>query len=350
MGLCSSSEEVSASRAIDTVQEQEKKVNRAVTKLLLLGAGESGKSTLFKQLKSIYGSGFTPEDRVFFRKAVFSNIFSMMKILVRQSELLTPTSPECKCALADVGAKLTQYDELEPPTGEHFKWVKDLWADAGIRATWTKRSAFQLNDMVHYFFDKIDDISKPNYSPTDADIYRARVRTTGISEYKFVHKDHIFRIFDVGGQRNERRKWIHCFENVTAVIFFAALSEYDQKLYEEETENRMLEALNLFEYVCNCQWFKKTSTVLFLNKNDLFQEKIKKVDMKCCFPEYSGGCNYDNALNYIKEQFLARCHDSEKQIFTHVTCCTDTGAIKVVFSAVADTIIRKQLEITGMLV
>lgn len=44
------------------------------------------------------------------------------------------------------------------------------------------------------------------------------------------------RIVDVGGQRRERRKWIHCFENVTSIVFIAALNEYDQCLFEEDGE------------------------------------------------------------------------------------------------------------------
>lgn len=44
------------------------------------------------------------------------------------------------------------------------------------------------------------------------------------------------RMVDVGGQRSERRKWIHCFENVTSIIFLVALSEYDQILFESENE------------------------------------------------------------------------------------------------------------------
>ena len=43
---------------------------------------------------------------------------------------------------------------------------------------------------------------------------------------------------DVGGQRSERRKWIHCFEDVTAVIFFVAMSEYNQYLLEDPEVKR----------------------------------------------------------------------------------------------------------------
>lgn len=45
----------------------------------------------------------------------------------------------------------------------------------------------------------------------------------------------MYRLFDVGGQRSERKKWIHCFEDVTAIIFCVAMSEYDQVLHEDET-------------------------------------------------------------------------------------------------------------------
>ena len=96
------------------------------------------------------------------------------------------------------------------------------------------------------------------------------MRTSGIVEEKYVIDGVQFTMFDVGGQRNERKKWIHAFDNVTAVIFVAAISEYDQVLYEDENTNRMVEALNLFEEICNSRWFHDTSMILFLNKRDLF--------------------------------------------------------------------------------
>ena len=60
------------------------------------------------------------------------------------------------------------------------------------------------------------------------DVLRSRVRTTGIVQQDFQIKAKKYTMFDVGGQRNERRKWIHCCDNVTAVIFVTAVSEYDQ--------------------------------------------------------------------------------------------------------------------------
>ena len=66
-----------------------------------------------------------------------------------------------------------------------------------------------------------------------ADVLRSRVKTTGITETNFEIGELKYRMFDVGGQRSERKKWIHCFENVTAIVFLVAISEYDQMLYED---------------------------------------------------------------------------------------------------------------------
>ena len=95
-------------------------------------------------------------------------------------------------------------------------------------------------------------------------------------------------MFDVGGQRSERKKWIHCFEGVTAIIFCVALSGYDLVLAEDEEMNRMMESMKLFDSICNNKWFVDTSIILFLNKKDLFAEKIRHSPLSVCFPEYKG--------------------------------------------------------------
>ena len=97
-----------------------------------------------------------------------------------------------------------------------------------------------------------------------------------------------FRLVDVGGQRNERKKWIHCFEDVTAIIFFADASAYNLTLFEDDRVNRLLEALTLFEEICNCKYFHTTPLILFLNKRDLLKKKIEEVDIADYFDDYEG--------------------------------------------------------------
>jgi hypothetical protein len=107
----------------------------------------------------------------------------------------------------------------------------------------------------------------PSYIPSYDDIIHVRARTSGIKETQFEVKGNKFRLLDVGGQKNERKKWIHSFEGVTAVIFVAAISEYDQTMYEDLKTNRMQDALSLFDDICNSKWFPRTSMILFLNKS-----------------------------------------------------------------------------------
>jgi guanine nucleotide-binding protein subunit alpha len=58
-------------------------------------------------------------------------------------------------------------------------------------------------------------------------------------------------MFDVGGQRDERRKWIQCFNDVTAIIFVTACSSYNMVLREDPTQNRLRESLDLFKSIWN---------------------------------------------------------------------------------------------------
>lgn len=167
-----------------------------------------------------------------------------------------------------------------------------------------------------------------------------RVKTTGISEIEFVANDVKFKLVDVGGQRNERRKWMHCFEDVTAVIFVVALSEYNLTLYEDGSTNRMDESLKLFKEMCNNQWFSKTSMIVFLNKRDLFEEKLSKYPLSDTYPEYKGGDDFDKAVEFITNKFESQNTNPNKTIYFHITCATDTKSVEAVFKATKDVILK----------
>jgi len=320
------------------------KNDQQINKLLLLGAGESGKSTLFKQMITIYGKGYPEAERKTFAPIIYNNIITAMKILCHQSDHFTRVSK--KNAESRIVVEEIKGDEKITPTIAGH--IKALWNDEGIKKTFKNRAKFQLTDSAPYFFGKIDEVAKDTYIPTEQDVLRSRVRTTGIVENAFDIDGNQFKMFDVGGQRNERKKWIHCFENVTAVLFVAAISEYDQVLYEDENTNRMVEALNLFEEICNSRWFRSTSMILFLNKRDLFQEKIQLVSLRTCFENYEGPDTYTAGCEFLQDQFESRNRNPDKQVYTHITCATDTDNISAVFNAVKDIIIRRSLNEAGL--
>ncbi|KAG9331974.1 hypothetical protein JZ751_016309, partial [Albula glossodonta] len=223
--------------------------------------------------------------------------------------------------------------------------IMRLWKDPGVQAGFDRAAEYQLNDSAAYYLNEMDRITKADYLPTEQDVLRSRVKTTGIIEEQFSCKELHFRMFDVGGQRSERKKWIHCFEGVTCIIFCGALSAYDMVLVEDDEVNRMHESLHLFNSICNHKFFATTSIVLFLNKKDLFVEKIKKVHLSICFPDYNGPNTYEDASNYIKQQFQdLNMKKGVKEIYSHMTCATDTENVQIVFNAVTDIIIKENLK------
>ncbi|KAK3869847.1 hypothetical protein Pcinc_024875 [Petrolisthes cinctipes] len=238
---------------------------------------------------------------------------------------------------------ISRMEDTEPFSEELLSAMKRLWVDTGVQECYGRSNEYQLNDSAKYFLDKLDKLGEKDYQPTQQDILRTRVKTTGIVEVHFSFKNLNFKLFDVGGQRSERKKWIHCFEDVTAIIFCVAMSEYDQVLHEDETTNRMQESLKLFDSICNNKWFTETSIILFLNKKDLFEDKITKSPLTICFPEYSGAQDFGEAAAYIQAQFEAKNKSTSKEIYCHMTCATDTGNIEFVFDAVTDVIIANNL-------
>jgi guanine nucleotide-binding protein G(i) subunit alpha len=317
-------------------------------KLLLLGAGEAGKSTIFKQIKIIHDDrSFPPDELMKWRDHISAGILSSAKAIIEKAtefgHELTPENQEHAAVIQSL--KNPQAVGGEPLPLNMFPRISAIWKDNAVISTLQRRHEFFLPDSTHYFVDALDRIGRENYCPTKEDVLRCRVKTTGITEFKFSIDDYCFKVIDVGGQRNERRRWIHCFEDVTAVIFVASLAEYDQQLVEQEGVNRMEESLRLFDEVCNSPWFAKTSLILFLNKSDLFKEKIKHVDLSVVFPDYTGGSDHDQAQQYIERRFLALNRDpASRHVYRHVTCATDTKNIKFVLDVVKNILLEENMK------
>jgi len=200
---------------------------------------------------------------------------------------------------------------------------------------------------LNIFFDGIERFSQDNYVPTLDDVLRVRVRSTGIEEAIFTFDNMSFRVVDVGGQRSERRKWIHCFDCVTSVIFCASLNGYDQVLREDRTQNRLHEAILLFDEVANSNCFQKNDIILFLNKEDLFLEKINRVPLDICFQGYSGGDDPETAKEFIRDRFLER---TKSRVFVHFTCAINTKNIDFVIRSVMKSILTNTLDQIGIVV
>ena len=224
--------------------------------------------------------------------------------------------------------------------------MKLLWQDDGFQECLKRAVEYQLSDSAPCYFQRMDKILDQSYTPNEQDVLHSRVQTTGIVETTFTSGNITYQLFDIGGQRSERQKWLHCFDDVMAVLFVAALSEYDITLTEDGTTNRMEESLNLFQAICVNKFFDNSSVILFLNKLDLFTEKVNNTNhhLQLFFPQYAGpDHDVPAAKEFIQDQFFAR-NTKERIIYPHFTTATDTNNVKVVFKVVLDTIIQQSLE------
>lgn len=198
-------------------------------KILLLGAGESGKSTVVKQIKIIWNVQPTQLEIRQCVEALQRNCVEAMQTLLTASKSLD--IPLQDPNLEEMAGKIMALDQNQRSTPELAEMIETLWKDEGVQRTFARRNDFWHMDGTAYYLDEVFRISAFDFSPNDDDMIWARIRTTGIVVSEVVEKPYHFQIVDVGGQRSERRKWIHCFDDVKAVIYLASLSGYNQGMY-----------------------------------------------------------------------------------------------------------------------
>jgi len=328
-----------------------------IIKLLFLGAGSSGKSTLFRQLRLLHGNGLKEDERKNFTKSIYQNIVDGMKTLVQGNldsqgdnesysgqEEQHNLGDKCDEKLAEYIKRLDDGTSISEDCAEYFK---KAWNDKGLQETWSGRSKLQLQDSLKYFLENIDRIAKEGYIPSKDDVLHVRIQTTGIVEERLTMENRQFLLVDVGGQRSERRKWINCFRDVVGLIFVASLTAYNQVLYEDEKVNRLDESLYVFRNVLREKdTFDNACVVLFLNKADLFKEMIKTTPIRSCFSSYKGGDTEEQQYEYIKKLYLSQVN---RKIFAHKTCATNTDQMKLIFQTVNQYVIKQALIKVGLL-
>ena len=323
----------------------------------MLGASRSGKSTFFKQLQNIYGRGFNDNERLSFRKHIFHQIIEQMKRLVSHAtELSEEGFEKCRisCDLSDVCEQFELFRDDEVITNEIAEIITILWNDSGIQNTFDKRAKLGIAESSGYFFDKIHCIAASNYIPTSEDVLKVRYHTTRIVDKLFTIKNTHIRIFDISEKCTKRKKWLHCFQYITAIIFVASLSGYDETIDADGNENVMHNSINLFADICNNKLFHQTAMILFLNKRDLFETKINPnseqfVPLTVCFHTYNGPMTSAACLEYIQHKFEKRQQNKSKHIFVHATCATDKTNVQRIFYDIEHITIKMSLDIRGLI-
>ncbi|KAK5135884.1 hypothetical protein LTR08_004534 [Meristemomyces frigidus] len=360
--------EAKKSREIEKgLREDERRLAKEV-KLLLLGAGESGKSTVLKQMRVIHAKGFQLPERKQWKVTIFQNLLHAFQVVFgAMEEQEVDFAEDGNIRWAEVIAADPEIGPDDSMPLDCLNAFKSLWRDDGVQAAIKKGNEYALHDNLTYYFNDIDRLFAKDYLPTDQDILRARLRTTGISETVFDTGNLTYRMFDVGGQRSERKKWIHVFDNVQVVLFLVAISGYDHVLVEDRNgvsqddtiyeewdgrelinvkQNQMHEALMLFESIANSKYFEKSALILFLNKTDLFREKIHSgaAPIRDHFPDYTGGdTDVEAGQEFFARKFRNLVRDPGKEAYVHYTNATDTTLLDKTMKSVQDMIVQRNL-------
>lgn len=396
------------SLAIDKALLQKMKEEANLIRIFLLGAGDSGKSTVLKQMRLLHNDSFSDLERSHYTHILWMDMIESMRMLIFNARKYKipldcdkPHSPlipfkriivETERYFADdtddehepydeysigyfgkakpkarftnpgdrdialiIGESDSEEEKLVPAGKRHSREdiaraITELWTkDRGIRKCFEQRNKFQLETSAQYYFEIVHRLKNRMYLCSDQDILMGRIKTTGISEHEFRVKGSVLKLLDAGGQRSERKKWIHHFQHVNAIIFVVAVSEYDQTLYEDSRVSRMEESLSVFDTICNSRWFANTPFILFLNKVDLLEEKLHKSLITDYCPDYAKDpLDVELVLDYFEKTLLS-LNRFAKPIYVHRTCATDTAAMKFVLNAVTDMMVLQHLTKSGLM-
>lgn len=212
----------------DKLLSVEAEQNRFNMKVLMLGTGESGKSTVVKQIQRIVNV----EESIInleYKQQLRRNVVMAIQTLIQAGEELKLTNDDDKfrrIAITVMQLDVTNVHVLQD--AEMAQNIHDLWMSPYIQKIYSRRTEFWSTDATPYYLNEVVRIATADFEPNEEDVLMTRVRSTGIVVTEVIEKPYRFQFVDVGGQRSERRKWIHCFDDVKVIIFMVSLPGYCQ--------------------------------------------------------------------------------------------------------------------------
>ncbi|MBA0793822.1 hypothetical protein Gohar_018205, partial [Gossypium harknessii] len=319
------------SRSVPDYLEQ-----RTLQKILLVGSTGSGSSTIFKQAKILYKDvPFSEDERENIKLTIQTNVYGYLGILLEGRERFEEeslaemrkrisskeTEPEAGSSdgsdsktIYSIGPRLKSFSDwllktmvsgnleaiFPAATREYAPLVEELWKHAAIQETYNRRNELEmLPSVASYYLERVDEILKTDYEPSDLDILYAEGVTSsnGLAcvDFSFPQSspdenigtaeqhDSLLRYQLIRVQARgfgENCKWLEMFEDVGMVIFCVSLSDYDQ--YSADGNNKMLLSKKFFETIVTHPTFEQMDFLLILNKFDIFEEKVERVPLTRC--------------------------------------------------------------------
>ncbi|KAI8904768.1 guanine nucleotide binding protein, alpha subunit [Gorgonomyces haynaldii] len=277
--------------------------------LLMLGPGDAGKTTFLKQMKLLHGDGFTDAERSNAVKDIHSVIarnVSQMLPRLEKLQLEYLISDQCRSFLE----AFKEGDMIDP---EIAKSIKDLFVNPMFQDILKESKELSVDDMALWFLQKADVVASKDYKATDEDY---------IGESVFQVHGRYWHIYDVAGQIDKRSRWATFFDrNLNAVIYIFSAASYCQKMEEDPSMNRLQDALSLIDQVLQNDLLHIPALIVFVNKIDLLDDRLKHFTLRDWIPSYTGPC-----IDSRQEQ--QGKVNKKMPLYLHKTTATDTNTMK----------------------
>ncbi|GMR45774.1 hypothetical protein PMAYCL1PPCAC_15969, partial [Pristionchus mayeri] len=357
------------STKIDESLQKEKNEDTTRVKILLLGGADAGKSTIVKQMRILHMNGFSDDEMRSFQKYLRYNLFQIFhEIAIAIHSLIDNIEPAEENEIIRFAQGIEWIISVDHEEEiEHLLNFFNLKCVRKFMEVYPNFSS--LPDNAFYYIPMLSTLLTPGYVLTSTDILHLRIPTTSVNEINFNLATRSIRLIDVGGQRSYRKKWIHCFDGVAAVLFVASMASYDQVLDDVDKAikpvlhkdalpvetvkakpySRLRDSVQLFGDMLRNEFLITAAFILFLNKKDLFLNKLSTHPLRKYVNGYKGQ-NDNDACAFMKDYFLKRksTKDRDRSIYAHFCTATDTKNIEFVFKAACEIALTKNLLKTGI--
>lgn len=323
-----------SSSVVPTPYAEEKALPPRDLKILLLGSGESGKSTMFFQLKRLFQPEIDQFELERLRDVLRENALDAIRVLVREAkkeEKYTNDDVDIEAIGAIPANEFTI-------TSAQAELIARLWkTNPRIQKMYERRDEFYHYDATAYYLDNVLRFADEKFVPTALDMIQARTRTTGVIEFAADTESYKMRVIDVGGQKSERKKWVMCFDHVQAIVWVCNLTGFAKRLFEDAQKRQIEEDLPLFESIVTKDAIRGIPVFLVLNKKDLFAMARQTTDLRSVFSDYQGDNSMDDFEAFLVNKFRTLV-PSETPFRSFTISATNANEVDKVIRAVKTTV------------
>ncbi|KAF2730853.1 G-alpha-domain-containing protein [Polyplosphaeria fusca] len=195
---------------------------------------------------------------------------------------------------------------------------------------------YTLDTTAQYLLQNTVSIVSRTYTPTVPAIIDANLNPDffACSQIRINMHNATVRNSDAHIVKTREKGWLARYTDTQAVIFVAAVSDYD--VVSPSGKNRLDEAADLFGEVLNEEAFRNVPILLVLNRVDVFRKKIAKAPLGAHMPEYTGLLDEASVLEYVLGKFVGKNRNEERQVYTHFATENDEGLGRFLVAAAED--------------